>query len=135
MLVCWNCGKGLEDVPQPISRQATCGTCFHELHCCRLCIHFRTDVHSSCEEDRADPPVNKDTANFCDWFAPRPDAYATGADTAGDTARAKLDALFGGNAATSGGAPADDSASADEPAPSPEADAKARLDALFRKPD
>ena len=68
-LQCWNCGRSLDDVPRPISRHEHCRDCFEALHSCRLCRHYRTDVNSRCNEERADPPMNKENANFCDFFA------------------------------------------------------------------
>lgn len=93
-LVCWNCGTGLEDIPRPISRHATCPACFNELHCCRLCRHFDPAASMTCHEERADPPLQKENANFCEFFAPRSDAFDnTSADKSG-AARSHLDALF-----------------------------------------
>lgn len=93
-LVCWNCGAGLDDIPRPISRHASCPACFNELHCCRLCRHFDPGASMTCHEDRADPPLQKENANFCDYFSPRFDAFE---DTTADksaAARNHLDDLF-----------------------------------------
>jgi hypothetical protein len=94
-LVCWNCGENLHDVPRPISRHANCPKCFNELHCCRLCRHFDAQNNMTCFEDRAEPPLNKENANFCDFFAPAYRAFSP--ETASKTAAAHnaLDALFG----------------------------------------
>ena len=93
-LECWNCGAPLDDIPRPISRHATCGACFEELHCCRACRHFRPDITGECDEDRADPPVKKEVANFCDWYAPKSGAYQHSTGDRRDDAKDKLDALF-----------------------------------------
>ncbi len=126
-LRCWNCGTALDDVPLPISRHATCSACFNELHCCRLCRHYQPRATGvACDEDRADPPVVKESANFCDWFRPSPDAFSVQTAVRGDRARSKLDELFGGDATD-----ADDSA---PPTVQSQPDeARARLDALFEK--
>lgn len=94
-MVCWNCGQGLDDIPLPISRHATCGTCFNELHCCRLCRHFDPVRNIQCFEDRADPPLRKENANFCDFFSPSTSAHHANTTTKSDAARSELDALFG----------------------------------------
>jgi len=128
-LVCWNCGTALDDVPRPISRHEHCPKCFEALHCCRLCRHYRARASITCDEDRADPPVNKENANFCDYFRPAQGAYGAERGDRSQTARAELDALFGG---TDG----DDDAHAQDASPeapaagSAEA-ARAKLDALF----
>ena len=71
-LVCWNCGKSINDVPLPISRHSQCSHCFNELHCCRLCKHYDPERSTYCFEERADTPVQKENANFCDYFTPKP---------------------------------------------------------------
>jgi hypothetical protein len=94
-LKCWNCGVLLTEVPTPISRQANCPACFNELHCCRLCSHFDPAIAADqCAEDRADPPVIKDGANFCEWFDPNPQAFRADSSEKDDEARARLDAMF-----------------------------------------
>lgn len=72
LLTCFNCGSSLADEPLPISRQATCSQCFYELHCCRLCRYYDPRNITRCLEDRADPPVQKEVANFCEYFDPAP---------------------------------------------------------------
>ena len=48
-----------------------------------------------CFEDRADPPLQKENANFCDFFAPAVGAYETRTTSKSDAARSELDSLFG----------------------------------------
>ncbi|MCC7257479.1 MAG: hypothetical protein IT486_03845 [Gammaproteobacteria bacterium] len=67
-----------------------------------------------CRQDDAEEVRNKEQANFCDYFSPRPGAFDAEAAAAEQQARDRLSALFG-----TGPAPADDTA------PSP-------ADALFR---
>ena len=95
-LVCWNCGENLDDIPRPISRHANCPRCFNELHCCRLCRHYDAQKTASCFEDRAEPPLQKENANFCDFYAPQFDAFETNTADKSESARADLEALFGG---------------------------------------
>mgnify|MGYP001575964460 FL=1 len=109
-LNCWNCGKALADVPLPISRHAHCASCFEVLRCCRMCQHYRDLDHTKCAEDRADPPVIKENANFCEFFRPDRNAFNPNFTQASGAAKSRLDALFGD--ALSGGdtevEPADD---------------------------
>ena len=93
-LVCWNCGEPLEGIPLPISRHANCESCFEVLHCCRMCRHYRPDARPDCDHDRADPPVEKESANFCEYFKPANRFSAEGAGRA-SAAKSDLDALFG----------------------------------------
>ncbi len=93
-LVCWNCGENLDDIPRPISRHANCPKCFNELHCCRLCRHNDPNASMTCFEDRADPPLQKENANFCDFFVPRFGAFENKTADKSASARSNLDALF-----------------------------------------
>lgn len=43
---------------------------------------------------------DKEHANFCDWFKPRPDAYRPPNKGKTQLAKSKLDALFGGSTGT-----------------------------------
>ncbi len=96
-LICWSCAASLEDIPLPISRHANCPGCYTEVHCCRMCVDYDPRVADACREDRTEPPSNKEVANFCEFFRPRSNVKAQGAESAdqGAAARAKLDALFG----------------------------------------
>ncbi len=98
-LVCWNCGESIEDIPLPISRHANCAHCFEVLHCCRLCRHYQPKASILCDHERADPPVIKENANFCDYFKPvRINFSAVNVDRA-EQAKASLQSLFDGSQA------------------------------------
>ena len=134
-LVCWNCGENLDDLPRPISRHANCPKCFNEVHCCRLCCHFDPNNNMRCFEDRADPPLNKENANFCDFFAPAFDAFQSQTAIKSTTAQSQLDALFGQTPVDKEDIPAatDDQQNTCEPEPplDKEALTKKKLDDLF----
>jgi hypothetical protein len=112
-LVCWKCGHALDDIPRPLSRYQPCRQCGADLYVCRMCQHHDPRWANACREERAEVPLNKETANFCDWFRPRPGAFEGG--TRDGAARDALEALFGGTPA----------ASAEDPA-------RAALDELFK---
>jgi hypothetical protein len=61
-----------------------------------MCLDYDPGVADACRDDRAEPPSNKEGVNFCEFFRPRPDAKAQGAESADKVAEArdKLDALF-----------------------------------------
>ncbi|MCC6202961.1 MAG: hypothetical protein IT494_08140 [Gammaproteobacteria bacterium] len=90
-LQCWKCGAAVAAFP-PIERADICASCRADLHACRLCRWFDTAAANSCREPIADPVTDKERANFCGYFQPRPHAHQ-GATDAG--ARAQLAALFG----------------------------------------
>src|SRR5262245_27537857 len=117
-LVCQHCGTPLT-VSEPIGREMTCDNCGRDLRACMQCRHYDTSYNNSCTETMADPVVEKDRRNFCEYFYFSRAAFkggAKGPDRAAD-ARAKLEGLFGG-------AKPKDTA----------ADARAKLESLFKKP-
>ena len=94
-LVCWNCGESLSDVPLPLSRHANCRACFEVLRCCRMCRHYAPNKRPYCDHERADPPVEKETANFCDYFRPA-NRFSVKDASQSEKAKSELDDLFGG---------------------------------------
>ncbi len=48
-----------------------------------------------CDEPRAEEVRDKEKANFCDFFQPRPDAFTAIDDSEARKAKADLEALFG----------------------------------------
>jgi hypothetical protein len=94
-LVCWRCGTPLHGLILPLSRRETCRACGAEIHVCRMCAFYDPRITGGCREDRAEEVSEKEGANFCDWFKPRPDAYQPRDEAAARTARAQLEALFG----------------------------------------
>jgi hypothetical protein len=95
-LVCWKCGASLKEVPIPLSRISVCLSCRAELHVCQLCAFFDTRKAEGCSEQRADPPKDKQRANFCEFFQPRGDAWQAPDHSAADQAKDALQKLFGG---------------------------------------
>ncbi len=120
-LVCWKCGAGLDEVPQPLSKYSECLACRAELHVCRMCRFYDTRVAQSCLEPMTEEVKDKTRANFCEFFEPRPDAF-TGEEGPRGPVTA-LSELFGDSA---------DAAAEDEGAERDPGDA---LDDLFRDPD
>ncbi len=121
-LTCWKCGASLEALSLPLRRLDECKQCGAELHVCKLCEWYSTSVAKHCREPIAEEVRDKERANFCDYFKPRPNAYSNAAQSAAERAKAELDSLFGGS-----------SRPADTPEPSAAERARAELDALFKK--
>jgi len=119
-LVCWKCGASLAELTLPLRRLEVCPACNCELHVCRMCVEYDTSKAKHCREPIAEEVREKDHANFCDFFKPRPDAFQPAATAELDKSRAGLDALFGGpKPAGTAAAPADDS--------------RPKLDELFKR--
>ncbi|MDZ7643470.1 MAG: hypothetical protein U5K76_04095 [Woeseiaceae bacterium] len=94
-LQCYRCGASLAALTLPLSRQDLCPDCGNYLHVCRLCVNYDPRVARQCREDDAEEVMDKEKANFCDWFEPAPGRYDDASAGAAQAARRRLDSLFG----------------------------------------
>ncbi|MBP9680444.1 MAG: hypothetical protein KBD76_03480 [Bacteriovorax sp.] len=66
---CYNC---LKDIPVlgsfKVTRTEDCPYCTKSLHCCKMCKFYDPKVYNECHEMNADRIVDKEKANFCDYF-------------------------------------------------------------------
>ncbi len=92
---CWKCGTELKNLLLPFSRYEECSTCNADLHVCIACKNYDPAISDACREDRADFVLDKDKANFCDYFKVNPKAFKKQDNTEVREARAKLAELFG----------------------------------------
>lgn len=92
---CWKCGSMLKHVLLPFSRYEECSICKADLHVCLSCHHYDPRVNDACREDRAEFVLDKDKANFCDYFKVNPRAHKSKDSTEAEQARRKLAELFG----------------------------------------
>jgi hypothetical protein len=69
--MCWYCGSPVND-PEPLGRSLRCEICGKDLKICRHCSFFLPGSRGDCSEPGAEPPAEKDRANFCDWFKLNP---------------------------------------------------------------
>jgi hypothetical protein len=88
---CHGCGQELE-LGATVGRRDMCEECDAELHCCLMCRHYDQQAAKQCKEPQAEPPPDKDRANFCDFFE-LGSGPAAERDAASD-ARAAFDRLF-----------------------------------------
>lgn len=86
---CHKCGRELS-ADTEYGRQDSCPGCRASTHCCLNCLHYDTSKYNECAEPNADRVVDKEKANFCDYFKPC-DTKARGAK-AGDARSAALKA-------------------------------------------
>ena len=92
---CWKCGVELKNLLLPFSRYEECSHCKADLHACVACKNYDPSVSDACHEDRAEFVLDKDKANFCDYFRVNPRAYRQQDNSEAAAARAKLAELFG----------------------------------------
>src|SRR5262249_21661845 len=93
MYVCRHCGTAVT-LSEPIPRDAECSGCGRDLRACVQCRHYDTAYNNSCRETEAEPVVEKERRNFCEFFSfargPRPKEGDSSARQ--HAARAQLDA-------------------------------------------
>jgi hypothetical protein len=99
-LLCWRCGAAIKPDQRPITRLERCRACHADLHVCRQCRHYTTRLTGYCAHDHAEPPRERERANFCQYFAPRPGAHTPEEGADARRARDGLDALFGASGET-----------------------------------
>lgn len=92
---CWKCGTTLRNLLLPFSRYEECSTCNADLHACISCKNFSSTLADGCSEDRAEFVLDKEKANFCDFFKVNPKAHGLKDDAAAKAAKASLAELFG----------------------------------------
>jgi hypothetical protein len=65
---CHHCGNELTILDR-VGRGDTCPSCHSDLHCCLNCIFYDPQAYNECREPNAERVLEKDRANFCDYFS------------------------------------------------------------------
>lgn len=66
---CYHCQKSIPVIGAfKVTRTEECPFCTRSLHCCRMCKFYDAKVYNECVEINADRVVDKEKANFCDYF-------------------------------------------------------------------
>ena len=92
---CWKYGTEVKNVLLSFSRYEEWSKCRADLHACLGCRHYNPSAADACREDRADFILDKDKANFCDFFTVHTKAYRHHDNAAAQTARAARAEIFG----------------------------------------
>ena len=56
------------DMKGRIGFRDTCGNCGKDLHVCRACRFYDTGSYNECREPQAERVLDKERANFCEYF-------------------------------------------------------------------
>ncbi|MBF0371431.1 MAG: hypothetical protein HQL52_18480 [Magnetococcales bacterium] len=67
---CWECGEALGS--GDFGRGDDCPKCGKETRVCRNCRFYDQTAYNECHEPQAERVVEKERANFCDYFEPDP---------------------------------------------------------------
>lgn len=66
---CYSCQKILDlDPAAKILKAEECPHCYASLHCCKMCHFYDPQVYNECKESNAERIVEKEKANYCDYF-------------------------------------------------------------------
>ena len=69
-LSCYSCHKALSLEPgTKIHRSEECPHCSTDLRCCKMCQFYDVKAYNECREPSAERIVEKEKANYCDYFA------------------------------------------------------------------
>lgn len=91
-----NCFFCSETVPieGKVSRQDTCPHCNRDLRCCKQCHFYDPAAYNECREVSAERIMDKERANFCDYYVPRGESQGRRGINRTREAKAALEALF-----------------------------------------
>ncbi len=91
-LFCYYCKKNIPVIGDfKVTRTEDCPYCTRALHCCRMCKFFDSRVYNECKESNADRVVDKEKANFCDYFVLTSGSHD---DNSIDLLKSTADSLF-----------------------------------------
>jgi hypothetical protein len=90
---CFHCGRQFE-AGQRVGFRERCPGCDRPLHVCLNCDFYDAVFNNQCREPQAERVVNKDRANFCEYFSPRKVGGGAERLSAANEARRKLEDLF-----------------------------------------
>lgn len=89
---CYHCQTELNLVSgSDIGRSEDCPKCGISLRCCRMCGFYDKNAYNECSEPMAERILDKEKANFCDYFKL---GEKNSVMTAKEDALAKANALF-----------------------------------------
>lgn len=90
---CVFCGN-LVHIEGKVIRQDTCPHCNRDLRCCKQCNFYDPSAYNECREVSAERILEKERANFCDYYLPRGSQEAGGSLNRTKEAKEALEALF-----------------------------------------
>ena len=92
MRVCHACQAPVEELT--FGRRDECKKCGADLHACLNCRFHDAHVSRECREPQSEPPRDKASANFCEFFEFREGGAPSNEPSEAERAKAAFDALF-----------------------------------------
>ncbi len=93
MVRCYSCGH-LSLNSERVGRRDACECCGADLRVCRNCGHFDPSAYNQCRETQADRVVEKERANFCDFFSPLEEQVSASGESSTETSEEKSKRLL-----------------------------------------
>lgn len=92
-LICYRCGEK-NTIEELVGRADTCIKCGSYLRCCLNCDFYDEGYHNKCREPQSELISDKESANFCDFFAPNTRRKSKGSENTTADIKQRFDALF-----------------------------------------
>lgn len=89
--VCFSC-QTKHTQEMRLSYREECPSCHADAHVCKNCQFYDVTAYNECREPSAERVVEKERANFCDYFTPS--GQAQGVQSQKDELKAAAEALF-----------------------------------------
>ena len=68
-VTCYSCHKDTGfTLESKIMRADECQHCYANIHSCKMCKFYDASAYNECHENQADRIIEKENANFCDFF-------------------------------------------------------------------
>lgn len=90
---CFHCQKEIE-ILDKVGFRDDCEYCGSDLHVCLNCTFYDERAYNECRETSADRVVDKERANFCEYFQSSTGTDSSQKLSAADEAKRKLEELF-----------------------------------------
>lgn len=90
---CYSCQKEIQ-TSHKISFREDCPFCRVDLHVCRLCMFYDPKAYNECKESNAERVVDKEKANYCEYFQLTEEASSNSQLSEAELAKQKLAELF-----------------------------------------
>lgn len=92
-IYCFKCSKPTP-VLTTVGFRDECLHCSEDLHVCKNCEFYDETAYNECREPSADRVVEKERANFCEFFQPSSSSSGNSAKDARNKMLADAEALF-----------------------------------------
>ncbi len=89
---CWHCGAALGS--QDFGRETNCLSCGKPTRVCRNCRWFSSAATNQCREPMAERVLEKERANYCEFFEATLEPAAAGGDSEAAALQQTAEALF-----------------------------------------